>query len=136
MNDNGKITVSFRDGLNMPILKLKTIGGSRNPWKSPNSRCLQNNPPQPPLADPSKWPLISIDDKQSRMTFAMQLLQNRLDRINEAKNEDINVIPLLEIEKTYLLFQNAHFKPFAEIGYQYDKLNTIPCMEVTDAEQQ
>lgn len=53
-----------------------------------------------------------------------------------SKFENTTVPSLLEIEKTHKLFMNVHFKPFAEIGYQYDKLNTTPCMEVTGAEQQ
>ena len=74
MNDNGKITFSFRDGLNMPILELKTIGGPRNPCKLPKPRCLQNNPRKPSLADPSKWPLISIDDKQDALEKPRKLV--------------------------------------------------------------
>jgi hypothetical protein len=28
----------------------------------------------------------------------------------------------MDIEKTHVLFMNAHFKPFAAIGYEYNKV--------------
>jgi hypothetical protein len=65
--------------------------------------------------------------------FALQLLQNRLDRINKAVNEN-TTIPLLDIERTYISFQNAHFRPFTMIGYESEDKSKI--MEVTDTEQQ
>ena len=32
---------------------------------------------------------------------------------------------LVDIERTHILFVNAHFKPFAAIGYEYNKVNSM-----------
>jgi hypothetical protein len=29
----------------------------------------------------------------------------------------------LDIEKTHILFTNAHFKPFVALGFEYNKVN-------------
>jgi hypothetical protein len=29
----------------------------------------------------------------------------------------------LDIERTHVLFTNAHFKPFVALGYEYNKVN-------------
>lgn len=65
-----------------------------------------------------------------KMSFIKGLTRKTIDG---PKNENMNVMPLLEIEKAYLLFQNAHFRPVAEMEYQYDKTKL---MEVTGGEQQ
>lgn len=60
--------------------------------------------------------LITNDGKQDRMLMASELLRNRLDAImaNRASNPAISdpTPTLLDIEKTHILFTNAHFKPF------------------------
>jgi hypothetical protein len=69
--------------------------------------------------------LIANDGKQDRMLMASELLRNRLDAIAKAREADPSVSDptptLLDIEKTHILFTNAHFKPFAAIGYEYNK---------------
>jgi hypothetical protein len=65
------------------------------------------------------------------MLMATALLQDRLDKIWKSKSaahnnslppDDVRVLPsLLDIEKTHILFTNAHFKPFAAIGFEYNK---------------
>jgi len=60
------------------------------------------------------------------MLIATALLNKRLRLIEQAREsdpliEDSNPI-LLDIEKTHILFMNAHFKPFAAIGYYYNKM--------------
>lgn len=70
--------------------------------------------------------LITNDGKQDRMLMATALLNKRLldiERIR-AKNPKIRdpTPTLVDIEKTHILFMNAHFKPFAAIGYEYNKV--------------
>ena len=69
--------------------------------------------------------LITNDGKQDRMLMASALLSKRLHNIRQARAEqgasDTNPT-LADIEKTHVLFMNAHFKPFAAIGYEYNKV--------------
>lgn len=68
--------------------------------------------------------LITNDGKQDRLLMATALLKARLRRIMKARvNAGIDPTPtLVDIEKTHVLFMNAHFKPFAAIGYEYNKV--------------
>lgn len=70
--------------------------------------------------------LITNDGKQDRMLMATHLLNRRLRDIRCARAADPNVSDptptLMDIEKTHVLFMNAHFKPFAAIGYEYNKV--------------
>lgn len=69
--------------------------------------------------------LITNDGKQDRMLMATQLLNTRLQQIQRmrAKNGARDPTPtLVDIERTHILFMNAHFKPFAAIGYEYNKV--------------
>ena len=69
--------------------------------------------------------LITNDGKQDRMLMATALLNKRLRLIEQARAADPLISDstptLLDIEKTHILFMNAHFKPFASIGYEYNK---------------
>ena len=69
--------------------------------------------------------LITNDGKQDRMLMASELLSQRLAEIRavrQSKGEE-NVNPTLaDIERTHILFMNAHFKPFAAIAYEYNKV--------------
>lgn len=69
--------------------------------------------------------LITNDGKQDRMLMASALLSKRLHAVRQARAEqgasDTNPT-LADIEKTHVLFMNAHFKPFAAIGYEYNKV--------------
>jgi hypothetical protein len=69
--------------------------------------------------------LISNDGKQDRMLMASALLSKRLQDVRQRRVEqgksDTNPT-LSDIEKTHVLFMNAHFKPFAAIGYEYNKV--------------
>jgi len=75
-----------------------------------------------------RFQLITNDGKQDRMLMATQMLRNRLDsvrakrRANPAIRDETPT--LLDIERTHVLFTNAHFKPFVAIGYEYNKVNT------------
>ena len=74
--------------------------------------------------------IITNDGKQDRMLMATALLHERLRAINEFKQKRngraaddlVNLPTLLDIEKTHVLFTNAHFKPFAAIGFEYNKV--------------
>lgn len=69
--------------------------------------------------------LITNDGKQDRMLMASELLSQRLASIRATRqqNGEENVNPTLaDIEKTHILFMNAHFKPFAAIAYEYNKV--------------
>jgi len=69
--------------------------------------------------------LITNDGKQDRMLMATALLNKRLLEIERmrARNPQIKdpTPTLVDIERTHILFMNAHFKPFAAIGYEYNK---------------
>ena len=69
--------------------------------------------------------LITNDGKQDRMLMASALLKQRLDtaRSSRKANGLSDLTPTLyDIERTHILFTNAHFKPFAAIGYEYNKV--------------
>jgi hypothetical protein len=62
--------------------------------------------------------LITNDGKQDRMLMATALLSKRL------ADKGIENATLYDIERTHILFTNAHFKPFAAIGYEYNKVTS------------
>jgi hypothetical protein len=70
--------------------------------------------------------LITNDGKQDRMLQATGLLNMRLRNIERqrSRNPDIRdpTPTLADIEKTHILFVNAHFKPYAAIGYEYNRV--------------
>lgn len=70
--------------------------------------------------------LITNDGKQDRMLMATELLNRRLKRVAAARRADPSVRDptptLADIEKTHVLFMNAHFKPFAAMAYEYNKV--------------
>ena len=72
--------------------------------------------------------IITNDGKQDRMLMATALLNRRLALIEDARSKDPTVSDptptLLDIEKTHVLFMNASFKPFAAIGYEYQKVSS------------
>jgi hypothetical protein len=58
------------------------------------------------------------------MIMATELLNQRIKDIMcmRAKQGFPDPTPtLVDIERTHILFVNAHFKPFAAIGYEYNK---------------
>jgi hypothetical protein len=72
--------------------------------------------------------LITNDGKQDRMLMATQMLRNRLENVRQRRTADPNIQDetptLLDIERTHILFTNAHFKPFVAIGFEYNKVRT------------
>jgi hypothetical protein len=78
------------------------------------------------MATGGVFQLISNDGKQDRMIMATEMLRNRLQAISaKRKAENLDDTPtLLDIERTHVLFTNAHFKPFVAIGFEYNKVNS------------
>ena len=85
------------------------------------------------MATGAIFQIITNDGKQDRMLMATALLHDRLDKIWQMKkalnpgvsSDDVAVLPsLIDIEKTHILFTNAHFKPFAAIGFEYNKVRS------------
>ena len=69
--------------------------------------------------------LITNDGKQDRMLMASALLKQRIDaaRARRIASGASDCTPTLyDIERTHILFTNAHFKPFAAIGFEYNKV--------------
>ena len=70
--------------------------------------------------------LITNDGKQDRMLMATALLSERIKaatKLRKDRHEDPTPT-LYDIERTHILFTNAHFKPFAAIGYEYNKVTS------------
>lgn len=58
--------------------------------------------------------------------MATKLLNQRLIDIERMRSRNPQIKDptptLVDIERTHILFMNAHFKPFAAIGYEYNKV--------------
>lgn len=71
--------------------------------------------------------LITNDGKQDRMLMATALLNKRLLQIENLRSQNPQIKDptptLVDIERTHILFMNAHFKPFCAIGYEYNKVS-------------
>ncbi len=71
--------------------------------------------------------IIANDGRQDKLLMASDYLKNRLDRIKAIRMEDPTVrdpTPTInDIERTHIMFMTAHYKPFAAIGYEYNKVN-------------
>jgi hypothetical protein len=69
--------------------------------------------------------LIANDGKADRMIMATKLLNQRIKDVmcarKRAGKQDITPT-LVDLERTHILYVNAHFKPFAAIGYEYNKV--------------
>jgi hypothetical protein len=69
--------------------------------------------------------LIANDGKADRMIMATKLLNQRIKDVicarTKAGNTDVTPT-LVDLERTHILYVNAHFKPFAAIGYEYNKV--------------
>ena len=69
--------------------------------------------------------LITNDGKQDRMLMASALLKTRIDaarNVRRQRGDSDDTPTLYDIERTHILLTNAHFKPFAAIGYEYNKV--------------
>ena len=71
--------------------------------------------------------LLTNDGKADSLIMATAFLNRRIQHIMCARKAagDTDVMPTLkDIEKTHLLFVNAHFKPFCAMGHEYQKVRT------------
>jgi hypothetical protein len=69
--------------------------------------------------------LVANDGKSDRMIMATALLNQRIKDVMCARATAGKLDPtptLVDIEKTHILFVNAHFKPYAAIGFEYNKV--------------
>ena len=73
------------------------------------------------------YQLITNTGAQDRIIMATELLNKRLKEIKRirCKNPAIKdkTPTLVDIERTHILFMNAHFKPFVAIGYEYQSID-------------
>jgi hypothetical protein len=63
--------------------------------------------------------LIANDGKADRMIMATKLLNQRIKDVMCARKRagKADITPtLVDLERTHILYVNAHFKPFAAIG--------------------
>jgi hypothetical protein len=68
--------------------------------------------------------LITNDGKQDKLLMATEYLSARLAEIRESRKDKQDPTPTLsEIEKSHVLFMNAHFKPFAAMAFEYNKVS-------------
>jgi Large eukaryotic DNA virus major capsid protein len=66
--------------------------------------------------------LIANDGKMDRLIVASSLLMSRIQSIihDRTASGKADITPTLQdLEKTHILYMNAHFKPYAAIGYEY-----------------
>ena len=70
--------------------------------------------------------LVNNDGKQDKILMATDLLKKRLKELREirCRNPAIrDTTPtLIDIERTHVIFINAHFKPFAALAYEYNRI--------------
>ena len=76
--------------------------------------------------------LIANEGRTDRLLLATALLNQRIHDIQCARRKagKMDCWPtLVDIERTHVLFMNAHYKPFVAIGYEYNKVkvqNGVP----------
>ncbi len=76
--------------------------------------------------------LIANEGRTDRLLLATALLNQRIHDIKCARRRagKADCFPtLVDIERTHVLFMNAHYKPFVAIGYEYNKVkvqNGVP----------
>lgn len=69
--------------------------------------------------------LIANDGKADRMIMATKLLNQRIKDVMCARKQagkSDQTPTLVDIERTHILYVNAHFKPFAALGFEYNKV--------------
>lgn len=69
--------------------------------------------------------LTANDGKADRMIMASSLLRQRINDVvmsRKAAGKSDLTPTLIDIERTHILYVNAHFKPFAAIAYEYNKV--------------
>lgn len=76
------------------------------------------------MSNAGVFQMVTNDGRQDRMIMATQLLLQRISEIKQIRVANgMDPTPtLMDIEKTHLIFQNAYFKPFAAMGFEYFKV--------------
>jgi hypothetical protein len=77
------------------------------------------------MATGGVFSLLTNDGKADRLILANEFLKKRISDVMCSRRAQSakDITPTLrDIEKTHILFMNAHFKPFAAVGYEYNKV--------------
>lgn len=77
------------------------------------------------MAAGAVFKLIANDGKSDRMIMATKLLNQRIKDVMCARKRagKADITPtLVDLERTHILYVNAHFKPFAATGFEYNKV--------------
>jgi len=77
------------------------------------------------MATGGTFKLIANDGKADRLITATKLLNQRVYDVQCARRSQgkhDHTPTLADLERTHILHMNAHFKPFAAIGYEYNKV--------------
>lgn len=81
------------------------------------------------MANAGSYIIISNDGKADNLILAKTLLDSRINeitcrRMSSGLSPEDATPTLVDIEKTHILFVNAHFKPFASIAFEYNKVQS------------
>lgn len=75
------------------------------------------------MASGGAFSLLTNDGKQDDMILANRFLLTRIQQISQQRASDIRYKDpsptLADVEKTHILFVNAHFKPFVAAAHEY-----------------
>ena len=75
--------------------------------------------------------LIANDGKADKMINATDLIRQRMEQVKCARRKardqglpgyEDDTPTLVDVERSHILYVNAHFKPFAAIGYEYQRV--------------
>lgn len=77
------------------------------------------------MSSGAAFALVANDGKADRLIMATKLLNQRIKDVMCARKRagKADMTPtLVDLEKTHMLYVNSHFKPFAAIGSEYNKV--------------
>jgi hypothetical protein len=78
------------------------------------------------MATGATFTLVTNDGRMDQMLLANSLLRDNINNIKKKKmqNQEQDTNPtLLDIERSHVLFVNAHFKPYVAIAMEYFKIS-------------
>ncbi len=78
------------------------------------------------MATGATFSLVTNDGRMDQMLLANSLLRDNITTIKTRRrqNNETDINPtLLDVEKSHVLFVNAHFKPYVAIGLEYFKIS-------------
>ena len=79
------------------------------------------------MSNGGNFTLLANDGKADRLIHASKLLHQRINDVTCARANAGYADPtptLVDLEKTHILFMNAHYKPFAATGMEYNKVGS------------